>query len=307
MESKCAWPSLPMNRDSCCRRRSDCCGRLARLGEREVGALGQRAEVADRVAEELVDHVPHVVRAEPVVRRARQARHRVLRRGQGGQQRPVEAEALHRVVSVSDHVDEPAEPAGRRLDVELAHLPVVARREVRLVRVRVADGREHRHPAALVQLGERLERGMPVEAPVLLEGWPVAGLEREGGAEPAVAAVADRREDRQRVRAARQEDVDEDTVAATPHGCLRDALVERRGEERRGAVDGQCRADGARQERAAVEARTGGPRHTRLDRGQTLAGLRDAAAEEGGSTELVAVVAAACAHAVCISGLAAMS
>ena len=68
----------------------------ARLGEHGIGIGGEGAERADRVVQELARDVPDVVRAEPVVRRARERRHGYTRSRERGQESTVEREALQR-------------------------------------------------------------------------------------------------------------------------------------------------------------------------------------------------------------------
>ena len=104
------------------------------------------AERADRILEQHARDVPDVVRVEAVVGRVRQRRDRDAGRRERRHQRRVEREPLHRVVVVADHVEQPAEPAGRLARVERADLPEVARGEVRLVGVVVADRREDGQP-----------------------------------------------------------------------------------------------------------------------------------------------------------------
>ena len=145
--------------------------RAARLREDRVGIGRERAERADRVLEQLAGDVPDVVRAEAVVGRARERRDRNAGGRERREQGAVEREALHRVLVVADHVEQPAEPAGARLRIERADLPEVPRGEVRLVGMRVADRREDRQPPARVEAGERLQRRVPVE-PLSRSGTP---------------------------------------------------------------------------------------------------------------------------------------
>src|SRR5665809_88595 len=60
--------------------------------------------------------------------------------------------------------------------LEGAHLPEVARREVRLVRMLVADRREDGQLALFVQLPEPGGGGMPAQTVVLGEGRAGAGF-----------------------------------------------------------------------------------------------------------------------------------
>jgi hypothetical protein len=62
---------------------------------------------------------------------------------------------------------------------------------VRLVRVVVADSREHRHLALVVQLCDRIERRVPEEAIVLCVGRPAG--DREVRAQLAIERIALRR------------------------------------------------------------------------------------------------------------------
>ena len=121
---------------------------------------------------------------------------------------------------------------------------------------------------------------------------PVPGLERECVAQLVVARIADRVEERERVPPARGEDRDEHAAAgARGHRRARDAP--RRAcaaPSAAGAVDGQGRTEGAREELAAVEARACGLRHARLDRREPVAGFGHGAAQHGDAGELVAVV-----------------
>ncbi len=93
------------------------------------------------------------------------------------QERAVERETLHRVVLVSDHVEEPSEPAGRLLRIERTDLPEVPRREVRLVWMAVADGREDGELSLGVEAGEWSQGRVPVEPAIALERGPVAGFQ----------------------------------------------------------------------------------------------------------------------------------
>ncbi len=297
----CTWPSLPTNRPSWRRRPSACFTVRLACASTGSGSAASAAERADRVVQQLAGDVPDVVRAEAVVGRARERGDRDAGGRERGEERAVEREALHRVLLVADHVEQSAEPAGAGLRVERADLPEVARGEVRLVGMGVADRREDRQPPARVEPRERLQRRMPVQSRVGAERRPVAGLQREGVAQLAVARVAGRVEERERVPAAGSEDRHEHAAPAAARRCgARDALVEHSRAERRGAVHGQRRTDRAREERPAVEAGAGGSGHPGLDRGQTLACLGDGPPEEGRARELVAAV-----HAVCISGEAA--
>ena len=179
-------------------------------------------------------------------------------------------------------VEVTAEPAGLEPRVGVSDLPVVAGREVRLVRVRVSDRGEHGQLALGVQ---RVEGGcgwMPAQSRVLGEDEPRVG-QRELRTQPAVVGIAVREEDGQRVDASVEEDRDEHGVGRPGRERLRDAVVERARRERGRPVDGDRHPEGAGQEVAPVEPRPGGERHARLDVGQPCAGLRGGLAQEGGT------------------------
>ena len=128
--------------------------------------------------------------------------------------------------------------------------------------------------------GERGERRVPREARVLGERRPGPGGEREARPQLAVERVARRREQREGVGAAVEEDRDEHLLLRAGGGGGRDALVEHLGPERRAAVDGEREPDAARDERAPVETRSCRHRHAGLDRGQPAARLGEPAPQE---------------------------
>ena len=131
---------------------------------------------------------------------------------------PVERQALQRVVVGAVLVEVAAEPADAAERVDLADLPVVARREVRLVGVAVADRRHDRDLARDVEVAQRRGARVPVQARVL--GEHVGGVAARGQLEVRpqlrVAGVADRREHRQRVEPAGEEDRDEHRLRRAP-------------------------------------------------------------------------------------------
>src|SRR5581483_6215694 len=222
-------------------------------------------------------------------------------RGERRREARVEREPLQRIVHHPDTVEVAPEPAGAEIDVGRADLPVVARAEVALVGVRVADRRHHGDLLLPVEPGEAVCGGMPAE-PVVL-GERRAARQGEARAELAVERVALRREDGERIGSALEEHAHEDRLPA--RGCRRgDSLLERAdAEELRAAVDGDEGADALRDERPSREAGAGGERHPGLDRGQAAAGLGGGAVQEPRARE----AGAAPRHAVCISGLTAIS
>ena len=130
---------------------------------------------------------------------------------------------------------------------------------------------------------------MPPQARVLGERDGCRGRrERQARPQRAVAGIVRGKEHRERVRAAVEEDGDEDLAGtAGGHGAL-DALLERARDDRRGAVDRQREAEAAGDEAAPVEARARWSRHSGLDGGQAVAGERDAAPKRLGTGVLVA-------------------
>ena len=96
-------------------------------------------------------------------------RDRHLRGRERRMQRRVEREPLNRVVRRADLVEVAAEPAGAQVRVGLAHLVVVAGREVRLVGVVVADRLDHGDLALGVQRREPAGARMPAQPLVLGE------------------------------------------------------------------------------------------------------------------------------------------
>ncbi len=140
-------------------------------------------------------------------------------------------------------------------DVELTDLVVVARGEVRLVGVFVADRREGGDLALGVQFGERRRARVPLQAGVLGEGLAGAGRLGDVGTEFRVERVADRGEHAHRVDPAFEEDRDQDLLRGRRLG---DAAVEGRERDLRGAVDGERDAGAAGEELAPGEAGAGG-------------------------------------------------
>ena len=167
----------------------------------------------------------------------------------------VEREALQRVVGRADEVEVAAEPAGREPRVVRADLPEVARGEVRLVGVVVADRRAARvtlpSPCSVAS-GAR--DGCQRRRGVLGERGPGVGRARASGAacgsagrRPGRAPRARRRRRRGRPRRA--------PAAPGRRRRLRDALLEAPRRELPRAVDGE-REPGARaDERCAGRAR----------------------------------------------------
>ena len=198
-----------------------------------------------------------------------------------------EREPLERVVRRPGDVEVAPEPAGAEMRVGGAHLPVVARGEVRLVGVGVADRREHGQLALAVELGQRREGRVPAQARVLREGLAGVRGERELRAEARVLRVSGREEHRERVGPALEEDGDEDRAGGRALGAG-DPFVEEPERELAGAVHGEGEPGGARQEGAAVEPAAGGGGHARLDHRKATTGLGDAAPEGGRAGELVA-------------------
>ena len=166
----------------------------ARLGEDRVGVGREPTERADRVVQQLARHVPDVVRAEAVVGRARQRRHRHAGGRERREEGAVEREALHRVLLGPDHVEQATEPAGARLRVERTDLPEVARREVGLVGV--GSIRSPGRPSAVRARGAvRAAAATDASAGGCRSGTPVR---RPASARASCAASgsADRRSDR---------------------------------------------------------------------------------------------------------------
>src|SRR5438445_12133053 len=94
---------------------------------------------------------------------------------------------------------------------------------------------------------------MPVQTVVLREDG--AAGEAELRAQLAIERISLRRENRQRIRAALEEDAHENGLCR-PGGSCRDAFLERGEAEPRGAVDGEHCADALRDERAAGQPRS---------------------------------------------------
>ena len=164
----------------------------------------------------------------------------------------------------------------------------MARGEVGLVRVRVADRRQDGDLLLSVERGQRLQRGVPVEPGVLGELGPGGGVERELRAQLPVRIVERGIQNREGVRAAREENGDEHGLRR-PRGRLGDALLEEA--ELAQPVDGEREPERSRDERPPVEPGARGHRHPRLDRRQPAPGLGGGLADERGPGELVAVVA----------------
>jgi hypothetical protein len=186
-------------------------------------------------------------------------------------------------------VEEAAEPTEVAVDAQLADLPEVAAREVRLVGVVVADRRHHGDLALAVQRAQRVRRGRPLQVGVLGERARPVGVDLQRRAVGGVLAVADRREDAEPVHPAAEEDRDEH--AARVGGRVGDPLLEGVDAELGAAVDGERAAERAREERPAVEAGAGGRGHPGLDRREAGAGARGGALQEARAGELVAAVA----------------
>ena len=158
-----------------------------------------------------------------------------------------------------------AQPAGAQMRVGRTDLPVVAGREVRLVGVRVADRREHADLALSVQLGERRERRVPVQARVLRERRPGARARARGAdGAPAYCGVPGRVEHRERVGSAVQEDGDEHRVGRAT-AAPGDALLEEPERELARAVHRERQAGRSGQEGATAETAAGRKRHPWLD------------------------------------------
>ena len=160
---------------------------------------------------------------------------------------------------------------------------------MRLVGLGVADRRQHRELARSVKALERRSLRVPAQPRVLGKGGSVQRRERERGPQRAVDRIGDRGEHRERVDAAVEEDRDEHPVVGA--GRLGDPRLEVAEPQARGAVDGEHRRAGAKQEGAPVEAGAGGHGHSALDRRQAAARLGGCAPEHVGAAELRAVVA----------------
>ena len=131
---------------------------------RPAGRRGGRSCVNISFCHRRPDRRPEVVAVDRVDRR-----HRLLRGGDHRRERAVHREPLQRVFFVADEVEVAAHPAGAEADLELADLVVVARGEVRLVGVVVADRREGRDLALVVQGGEAGGARVPLQRRVLGE------------------------------------------------------------------------------------------------------------------------------------------
>ena len=203
---------LGANGSSCWRSRADCERGGGRLLERGVAVRSAGAPSgADRVEHPRLDVAPDVARPEVVSVGAVDRGDRHLRGRQRRLQTPVEREALQRVVGRADAVEVAAEPAGAQLLARRADLPEVARGEVRLVRVGVADARAS--PTTLPSPCSVRERrpatGASAGGGPRANGTPADVGSAELRAELAVERVADRGEQRERVGAAVEEDGDE--------------------------------------------------------------------------------------------------
>ena len=143
-------------------------GDLARAGLHRI-ACGQASEVAERLEHRLLDRVVDARDPEVEVLGALDGRDRDA----GGRERrgqvAVQAQALERVVVRAGGVQVAPEPAVAPGGVERADLPEVAAREVRLVRVVVADGGEDRDLALAVEGREPGGGRAPAQPRVLFE------------------------------------------------------------------------------------------------------------------------------------------
>ena len=195
--------------------------------------------------------------------------------------------------AVADLVEVAAHPAGPEVGVGRADLPVVARGEVRLVGMVVADRRQDGH-LPLARGAARAARATDARRAGVssVNAWPPESARL--GRSLRVERVACRVEHRHPVGAARQEDRDEDRGR---RGRPRRSRSPRRRGPGARAVDGQREPDRAGDEAAPRHPRPGRERHAGLDRAQALAG--DGAARE--------LVAAAARHAVWRSGETAIS
>src|SRR6476646_1820814 len=196
-------------------------------------------------------------------------------------------------------VEVAAHPTGRELRVGCSDLPEMARGEVRLVGVRVADRRHHRDLPLGMERGERLQLRMPVQASVLGEHGAGTFGQRKRRAQLLVVRVERRVENGERVGSAGKEDRNEHRLRRAGGGA-RDAVLEEL--QLAEPVYREREAEGAGDEAAPVEPGPGGSRHPRLDYRQSPSGLGRAAAEEGQARELVTVVAGVFGHEVWRSG-----
>ena len=185
-------------------------------------------------------------------------------------------------------VEVAAHPTGHQVGLRRSDLPVMAAREMRLVRIGVPDGGHHADLALAVELRERRGEGVPEEARVLGEGRAGALRERERRAEFRVQRIPCRIEHGHRVDPALQVHADEDAVARRLRGARDPVLEGRSAEQPAGAVDREEKAGGHEHEAAAREAGAGGGRHPRLDARQPGSGLRHAAPQELGAVEVSA-------------------
>ena len=267
-------------------------------------ALGRHAHPREALEHQLLDLAPDARRPELVARSPGRG-DGYPSGGEARCERAVERQSLKRVVVVTDDVEQPAEPPGVGARAELADLPVVARGEVGLVGVRVADAGEDGDLPLAVKLMERRRRRVPLQAGVLGPGRTGAGPEPELRPQPPVVVVVDRGEDREGVDAALEEDRDEDLALRA--GRAGDPLDERLRPQHARSVDAERQRAAAEQQRAAGHAGSGRGRHPRLDRRQPAAGLGERAPGELGAGELPAAAAVSGrAHDVWNSGLTAI-
>ena len=232
-------------------------------------------ELSDRIEDPGLERGRVAPRGERVAVGPVDGRNRDLPGRERGLEAAVEREALERVVGRSDPVEVAPEPARREPRVRRADLPVVPRGEVRLVRARVADRRDHADLAFAVQLCERGQGRMPVQPAVLAERRSRGLRERERRAVLVVERVRGREEHRQRVRSAVEEDRDEHAVVRRRVGKPVDVEDAQPVE----AVHGQRGAEPLREEASTRQSGSRRRRHSGLDRRQAVAGDRVRAAE----------------------------
>ncbi len=230
---------------------------------------GQRAEPADRAEHGRADRIPYARARERVGLRALQRGDRVAGAGQGGGEAVGERQALERVVGGARGVQVAPEPTQLVLRVELSHLPVG---EVRLVGMVVADGREHRHLALVVELGQAPRGRVPHQARVLAQRGTGVGRHLQGRSQAGVLRVAHGGQERHRVHATGHEDRDQERPRIAGRG-LGDSLLEGAQAHARGAVDREGQARGPPQEGAPPHAGAGRGGHARLHPGQAPPGL----------------------------------
>ncbi len=196
-----------------------------RAGRREAGVGRDRMQCAE--VRRLLEHRGlermggNPGRDERVLVGGGERRDRHLRRRERRLERGVEREALERVVARPDDVEIAAEPAGAEGRVGRADLPVVARGEVRLVVVDVADRRDHRDLALVVQRRDPVRGRVPAQAAVLGVGRAGRLRERDVRPQRVVHRVARREEHREAVDPAREVDDDEHVRRAASRRRLR--------------------------------------------------------------------------------------